>query len=72
MSFRYPDGTEALKNVSFEILPDASLALVGPSGAGQEHDRRLAIAVLRPHTSGRILLDGVDIRELNVGWLAVV
>jgi subfamily B ATP-binding cassette protein MsbA len=68
VSFRYPDGTEALKNVSFEIPPDTSLALVGPSGAGKSTIADLLLRFYDP-TAGRILLDGVDIRELNVGWL---
>jgi subfamily B ATP-binding cassette protein MsbA len=68
VSFRYSDGTEALKNVSFEILPDTSLALVGPSGAGKSTIADLLLRFYDP-TSGRILLDGVDIRELNITWL---
>jgi subfamily B ATP-binding cassette protein MsbA len=68
VSFRYPDGTEALRNVSFEILPDTSLALVGPSGAGKSTIADLLLRFYDP-TAGRILLDGVDIRELNVIWL---
>jgi subfamily B ATP-binding cassette protein MsbA len=68
VSFSYPDGTEALKNVSFEIRPDTSLALVGPSGAGKSTIADLLLRFYDP-TSGRILLDGVNIRDLNIQWL---
>ena len=67
VSFNYPDGTEALKNVSFAIEPGTSLALVGPSGAGKSTIADLLLRFYDP-TSGRILYDGVDIRELKSDW----
>ncbi|MCY7380471.1 MAG: ATP-binding cassette domain-containing protein [Gemmatimonadaceae bacterium] len=62
--FRYaPDLPEALADVSFSIAPGEVVALVGPSGAG-----KTTVASLIPRfwdvTSGRITLDGVDIRQL--------
>ena len=65
VSFRYaPELPEALSDVSFAITPGEVVALVGPSGAG-----KTTIASLIPRfwdvTSGRITLDGVDIRELS-------
>jgi subfamily B ATP-binding cassette protein MsbA len=67
VSFTYPDGTVALKNVSFEIEPGTSLALVGPSGAGKSTIADLLLRFYDP-TEGRILFDGVDIRELKGQW----
>jgi subfamily B ATP-binding cassette protein MsbA len=67
VSFTYPDGTRALNDVSFVIEPGTSLALVGPSGAGKSTIADLLLRFYDP-TEGRILLDGVDIRELKGKW----
>ena len=63
--FRYaPDLAETLADVSFTIAPGEVVALVGPSGAG-----KTTVASLIPRfwdvTSGRIALDGVDVRQLS-------
>ena len=68
VSFAYPDGTEALSHVSFTIEPGTSLAMVGPSGAGKSTIADLLLRFYDP-TDGRILLDGVDIRDLQISWL---
>lgn len=68
VGFTYPDGTVALKNVSFILEPGTSLALVGPSGAGKSTIADLLLRFYDP-TSGEILFDGVDLRELRVEWL---
>jgi subfamily B ATP-binding cassette protein MsbA len=68
VSFAYEDGTQALQHVSFTIEPGQSLAIVGPSGAGKSTIADLLLRFYDP-TAGRILFDGVDVRELQVGWL---
>jgi subfamily B ATP-binding cassette protein MsbA len=68
VSFRYPDGTLALEDVSFKIEPGHSLALVGSSGAGKSTIADLMLRFYDP-TEGRILFDGVDVRDLDVHWL---
>ncbi len=68
VTFAYPDGTEALTDVSFVIEPGTSLALVGPSGAGKSTVADLLLRFYEP-TSGQILFDGVNTRELDVSWL---
>jgi subfamily B ATP-binding cassette protein MsbA len=68
VTFRYPDGTEALRNVSFRLEPGTSLALVGPSGAGKSTIADLILRFYDP-SEGRITLDGVDLRELDLHWL---
>ncbi len=68
VSFAYPDGTQALRDVSFRLEPGSSLALVGPSGAGKSTIADLLLRFYEP-ASGTILFDGVDVRELDIGWL---
>jgi subfamily B ATP-binding cassette protein MsbA len=68
VTFRYPDGTEALRNVSFTIEPGTSLALVGPSGAGKSTIADLLLRFYDP-SEGQILMDGVDLRELKIQWV---
>lgn len=67
VGFRYPDGTQAIQDVSFVIEPGESLALVGPSGAGKSTIADLLLRFYDP-TDGTILYDGVDIRELDAEW----
>jgi ATP-binding cassette, subfamily B, bacterial MsbA len=67
VSFAYPDGTQALRNVSFTIEPGTSLALVGPSGAGKSTIADLLLRFYDP-TEGQVLFDGVDVRELDGTW----
>ncbi|WP_410662854.1 ABC transporter ATP-binding protein [Amycolatopsis sp. lyj-84] len=65
VSFTYPGVVEpALDNVSFEIRPGETVAVVGRNGAGKSTLFKLLCRLYDP-TDGRILLDGVDIREYD-------
>jgi len=65
VSFRYP-GTErfVLKNISLKFNPSETVVLVGLNGAGKTTLIKLITRLYDP-TEGRILLDGVDIREYD-------
>jgi ATP-binding cassette subfamily B protein len=66
VSFQYPSGREiALQNISLRIAPGETVAFVGESGAGKSTLVNLAMG-FRPPTSGRILLDGLDLSELDL------
>lgn len=66
VSFRYPGSCRmAISNVSFRLRPGEKLALVGENGAGKSTIVKL-IARLYDPTSGRILLDGVDLRDYSL------
>lgn len=62
--FDYPNKTEALKDVSMEILPGKTTALVGLSGAGKSTVLSLLDKFYQPK-SGEILLDGVDLAQYD-------
>jgi ATP-binding cassette subfamily B protein len=65
VSFGYPGSEErALDDVSFEIRPGETVAVVGRNGAGKSTLFKLLCRLYDP-TDGRILLDGVDIREFD-------
>ncbi|NUV87827.1 ABC transporter ATP-binding protein [Streptomyces sp. KAI-26] len=73
VSFAYP-GTDRpiLDNVSFSIPAGSTVALVGENGAGKSTLVKLICGLYRP-TSGRILVDGIDLRELPLEqWQARV
>jgi len=70
VSFEYKSrpGNLVLAGVSLQATPGNIIALVGESGAGKSTVGRLLQRFYDP-TSGRILLDGVDYRELDLRWL---
>ncbi|AKG21804.1 ABC transporter ATP-binding protein [Calothrix sp. 336/3] len=61
--FSYKDDDYVIKNLDFVIHPGEKVALVGPTGAGKSTIIRLLCRLYEP-TQGRILVDGIDIREL--------
>ena len=64
VSFGYRDTTEVIHDVSLEVLPGQTAALVGPSGAGKSTLIKLLLRFFDP-SSGAIRLDGHDIRTLD-------
>jgi len=75
VTFAYGADAPALRDVSFEIEQGQTLALVGRSGAGKTTAAHLLLRFWDPR-SGRILIDGRDIRELRLddlrGLIALV
>ena len=59
----------ALKDINFRVEPGQLVALVGPSGAGKTSLTYLIPRLYDP-TSGRILIDGYDLRDLTLASLA--
>ena len=65
VTFAYGEGAPVLRDVSFRVAPGERLAIVGWTGAGKSTLIRL-LARLYDVGSGRILLDGVDVRDYDL------
>ncbi len=68
VTFAYDGVRQALKGVSFDVKPGEMIGLVGPSGGGKTTITNL-ISRFYDATSGRVLIDGVDVRQLDGGAL---
>jgi subfamily B ATP-binding cassette protein MsbA len=65
VSFAYPSGRTVLHDVSFAVAPGESVAVVGASGAGKTTLLHLIPRLADPR-SGRVLVDGHDVRGLQL------
>jgi ATP-binding cassette subfamily B protein len=69
VGFTYPDtGIEALNGVDFKIEPGELVVITGKTGSGKSTLAQLLVRSMDP-TSGRILLDGVDLRNWDLPTL---
>ncbi|MCT0225209.1 ABC transporter ATP-binding protein [Synechococcus sp. CS-1328] len=66
--FAYRSDDPILEDLSFRIAPGEHVALVGPTGSGKSTVIRLLCRLYEPQR-GRILLDGIDIRQLPIPTL---
>src|SRR5262245_47763272 len=67
--FRYDDSAWTLQDVSFEVPAGTKTAIVGETGSGKTTVAYL-VSRLYDATEGRVLIDGVDVRELTFASLA--
>ncbi|WP_025132211.1 type I secretion system permease/ATPase [Pseudomonas sp. PH1b] len=69
VTFHYPgQGTPALNNISFSLQPGERVGIIGRSGSGKSTLARLVMGFLTPE-EGQVLLDGLDLRQLDVADL---
>ncbi|MEE2735517.1 MAG: ABC transporter ATP-binding protein [Pseudomonadota bacterium] len=65
VDYKYPDGNYALRGIDLDLPLGKTIALVGPSGAGKTSLAYLIPGFFTP-TAGKLLIDGKDIKELDI------
>ena len=65
VAFSYSPAADVLRDVSFSVRPGQFVGIVGPTGSGKSTIASLIPRFYDP-TAGRILIDGVDVRELTL------
>ena len=65
VSFSYQDEIEVLTDISFEVKAGQMVAIVGPTGVGKSTISGLIARFYDP-TSGAIMMDGIDIRDMTL------
>ncbi|TNF47025.1 MAG: ABC transporter ATP-binding protein, partial [Bacteroidetes bacterium] len=69
VTYTYPNsGTTAVKDLSFKVRPGETLAIIGRTGCGKSTILNLLMRNVEPD-SGMILIDGVDLKDLNLSDL---
>ena len=65
VSFAYAAGRSTLEQINFEAKPGQMVALIGPTGSGKSTITNLIPRFYDP-TSGRVLIDGMDVRRMKL------
>lgn len=65
VNFYYDDSTQILKNINLELNRGESIGILGASGSGKSTFCDLLMSFINP-TSGKILFDGIDIKEIHL------
>jgi ATP-binding cassette, subfamily B, bacterial HlyB/CyaB len=69
VTMRYnPAAADVLRNVSLSIAPGEVIGIVGPSGSGKSTLTKTIQCLYSPQT-GQVMIDGVDVAQLDPGWL---
>ena len=69
LTFVYPDGTVAVRDVSFDVFPGEFLTIVGQNGSGKTTTAYNLIGVLKP-TKGQVIIAGNDTKKTPIDVIA--
>ncbi len=69
VSFTYPNGFEALKNIDFTIEKNEFLAIIGQNGAGKSTLLKTITGLLKP-TAGEIIINGHSTKDISIAKLS--
>lgn len=64
LSFNYPGGVEALKNINFSVYKGESIGIIGPNGAGKSTLLLCLNGILKGR--GRIVVNGLELNDKNI------
>jgi ATP-binding cassette subfamily B protein len=68
VSFRYPNGTTPLKNISFSAKQGQTIGILGPTGCGKSSLMHLIVRLF-DYDEGSIMLDGHELRDIDKKWI---
>jgi len=68
VSFQYPDGTNPLKDISFEVKQGQTVGILGPTGCGKSSLVHLLVRLF-DYQKGSIKIDGYELKDIDKKWL---
>lgn len=68
VSFRYPDGTNPIRDISFEVKPGQTVGILGPTGCGKSSLVHLLVRLF-DYQEGSIKIDGYELKDIDKKWL---
>lgn len=68
VSFKYPDGTNPLKDISFEVKQGETVGILGPTGCGKSSLMHLLVRLF-DYQEGSIKIDGYELKDIDKKWL---
>lgn len=69
LNFYYPGEIKALENININICKNEIIGLIGQNGAGKTTLLKILLGLIKP-TNGRVMIDGIDTREISISELA--